>query len=440
MAYKEFSIESAILPNYGRRSVKIEGAATAVKIMQNPSRATEDYIQGAVTSIGAANRNILFVTASLEGLNDRLRIAGKLAYAINTSKRRGTEGFEDVPMMNPWQFALEEDKQGGFFKRVWEAIKTICRRIIEAIAHLIKWIANAIAGADTKAQIKHYKLYNEKKSKLTSEQTKKVDAIEIKAPKWKMKTSEVSAFMKKALQRYEAMTVTSTKGKDVGLLSKLATSGDWSGVDVGVLSVLVNDSEFKTAKEACDKMLKEDLTAIFGGKIDKTKASDLVKAKFVDNTKKEVTTCGAIRALTEEFACLSETSLAKEAKDAISTLHKHQKEFTEYTKNIDKFVTAANKETTKTIKKDDKDGKKNAKVNTNAIQNRLSMITNSRVRYNSYWTGLMLEIQSMVLRYNKSAHIAMKFYLKELKVLDKGEKKTDKKDEGTTTESLFNFV
>ena len=67
------------------------------------------------------------------------------------------------------------------------------------------------------------------------------------------------------------------------------------------------------------------------------------------------------------------------------------------------------------------------------------MITNSRVRYNSYWTGLMLEIQSMVLRYNKSAHIAMKFYLKELKVLDKGEKKTDKKDEGKTTESLFNF-
>ena len=440
MAYKEFSIESAILPNYGRRSVKIEGAATAVKIMQNPSRATEDYIQGAVTCIGAANRNILFVNASLEGLNDRLRIAGKLAYAINTSKRRGTEGFEDVPMMNPWQFALEEDKQGGFFKRVWEAIKTICRRIIEAIAHLIKWIANAIAGVDTKAQIKHYKLYKEKKSKLSTEQTNKVDAIKIKAPNWKMSSGEIVKFMKeKVLNRYADMTTNSTGGKDVNALKKLAAASDWANLDVGALSVLVNDGEFKTAKEACDKMLKEDLTAIFGGKIDKTKASDLVKAKFIGDAKKEGITCGAIKDLTGDFSCLSESGLAKEAKDLISGLYTHQKNFTTYTKDIDKFVTTANRESMKNIKKDDKDGKKNAKVNFNSIQNRLSMITNSRVRYNSYWTGLVLEIQSMVLRYNKSAHIAMKFYLKELKVLDKDEKKTDKK-EGKTTESLFNFI
>ena len=54
----------------------------------------------------------------------------------------------------------------------------------------------------------------------------------------------------------------------------------------------------------------------------------------------------------------------------------------------------------------------------------------------------MLEIQAMVLRYNKSAHVAMKFYLKELKVLGKDEKKDGKKDEtkAETAESLFNFI
>ena len=439
MAYKDFSIESAILPNYGRRSVKIEGAATAVKIMQNPSRATEDYIQGAVTAIGAANRNILYVNASLEGLNDRLRIASKLAYAVNTSKRRGMEGFEDVPMMNPWSFALEEEKEGGFFKRVWEAIKTICRRIIEAIAHLIKWIANAFAGLDTKSQVKHYKLYKENISKLSADKKKDVDKIKIKAPKWKMTPDKVSAFVTKALQRYQAMTTDSTKGKDVEALGKLAQAGDWSQVNVGALSILTNDAEFKTAKAACDKMLAEDIKAIFTNPGEKTKASDLVKAEFIDGDKKEETTCGE---MVKHFDALAEGKLAKQAKDAISTLHKHQKEFTAYTKQIDKFVTSANKNVVKDIKKDDKDGKKNAKVNTNSISNKLSMITNSRVRYNSYWTGLMLEIQSMVLRYNKSAHVAMKFYLKELKVLSKGEKKNGKKDEtkAETAESLFNFI
>ena len=445
MAYKDFSFFFAITPTYQRRSVKIQGAANAVKIMQNPSRATEDYIQGAVTSIGAANRQILYVNSSLEALNDRLRIASKLAYAINTSKRRGTEGFNDVPMMNPWTFALEEDgsKEGGFFHRIWEAIKTICRRIIEAIAHLIKWIANAFANLDTKTQAKHYQVYKKNISKLTGEKLTEVDNTKIKAPSWKINDGEITKFIGKALGQYIKMTTASTKGKDVDALEKLGSGDpiDALSKGEGFAASILSDSEAKGAKEAVDNMLKNDINAVFG-QSKNGKASELVREKFVgSDSKKEQTTCGAIRKATNEFACLEEGKLARQAKNALSVLHEHQSKFTKYTKSIDKFVDNYGKSLKKNLSKDaSADDKKGLKTKLNSLQNKLSMITNSRVRYNSYWTSLMLEIQTMVLRYNKSAHVAMKFYLKALNLLDKDAKKKEKETKKKeSSESLFNF-
>jgi len=445
MAYKYFSIESAITPTYQRRSVKIQGAANAVKIMQNPSRATEDYIQGAVTSIGAANRQILYVNSSLEALNDRLRIASKLAYAINTSKRRGTEGFNDVPMMNPWTFALEEDgsKEGGFFHRIWEAIKTICRRIIEAIAHLIKWIANAFANLDTKTQAKHYQIYKKNISKLAGDRLTEVDNTKIKAPSWKINDSQITDFIDKALGQYTKMTKTSTEGKDVDVLEKLGSGNpiDALSKGEGFVASILSDSEAKGAKEAVDNMLKNDINVVFG-QSKNGKASELVREKFVgSDSKKEETTCGAIRKATKEFACLEESKLAHKAKNALATLHEHQATFTKYTNKIDKFVDNYGKSLKKNLSKDaSDDDKKKLKTKLNSLQNKLSMITNSRVRYNSYWTSLMLEIQTMVLRYNKSAHIAMKFYLKALNLLDKDAKKKEKETKKKeSSESLFNF-
>lgn len=475
MAYKDFSIESAIAPTYQRRSVKLQGVANAVKIMQNPSRSTEDYIQGAVTAIGAANRQILYVNSSLEALNDRLRIASKLAYAINTSKRRGAEGFNDVPMMDPWAFALEEQqKEGGFFRRVWEAIKTICRRVIDAIAHLIKWIANAFAGLDTKSQAKHYELYKKNISKLAKDKMEAVDKTEFKAPMWKKNITSgyIREFLTKANGRYIAMTGNSIKGDDVTAIEKLSNAStieQFSKVISGISAFSRFDNEqgyTKKAKEIVDEQLADDLKALFGSE-EKKSASELIREHFIDGKKKEEVTCKYIRTLTNEFDCLKGDGLAKAAKDAISTLHKHQKEFTEYTKKIDKFVTAFMKTAAAVIKNaggmdiSDKTaaqkmvgdslksgGKTIGKALVNKINNYLSTLSNTRIRYNSYWTGLMLDLQSMVLKYNKTAHIALKFYLKELKLITKMEKevKSANKKAGVgvskvaeTTESLFNF-
>ena len=225
MAYQDFSIESAITPNYSRPSVKLQGVANAVRIMKDPSRASEDFIQGAVTSIGAANRHVLYVNSSLEALNDRLRIASKIAYAVNTSKRRGAEGFSDVPMMNPWAYALEGNGK-DFFKRVWQAICTACRRVIDAIANFIRWLGTVIAGLDTKKQIEHYKLYLDNKSKI-AQATEKLKNKKIKCPTWKIDKNKITETNRK-FKVVMMMMLKEMDGKDQGvnLIKKMSTAAD----------------------------------------------------------------------------------------------------------------------------------------------------------------------------------------------------------------------
>ena len=148
MAYSDFSIESALAPRTASRSIKLEGVGTAVAVLRSRSTSTEEFMQGAISALGNADRQIMFVNSSLEALNDRLKFATTLAKAINTSKAHGVEGFANTPHLDPWAYALEDnDSKNGFFSKLWAAIKTACRRVYDAIANFIKWLGNAIASA-----------------------------------------------------------------------------------------------------------------------------------------------------------------------------------------------------------------------------------------------------------------------------------------------------
>lgn len=430
MAYNEFSIESAIAPRTGRPSVKIQGAANAVRIMQNPSRATEDYVQGAITSLGAANRQILYVNSSLEALNDRLRIASKIAYAVNTSKRRGAEGFGNVPMMNPWEFALEEDnsiKSDGFFRRVWDAIKTACRRVIEAIAHLIKYIGNAVASMDTKMQQKHYDLWD-KKGRPTSTDA---DNTKFKSPDWKIKYSGkggIADFLTQVEGAYASGTKEVNNEQDLKKLEDVLKNDLTAKRDTNVAPNHTGSSALKVdSKELANEMLKKDLQKLFAK--DTGSAKELVLGKFCNGTKNKEMSCKEMKLLSEDFKCLAGKDLATKATKMISAVHEQQKTFTKMTKLIDQIASKVSKPADK--------NNSQAMLNTNHISNQMANICNSRIRYNSYWTSLILEVQMMCLRYNKSAHIALKHYLRAAKVITDEKKTTE--TENASTEALFQF-
>ena len=93
MGYQEFSIESAVdLTTRNTPSTKIDGMKKTYGILTNPSRSTEEFIAGAISSLGQADRNIMYVNTSLEALSDRLAICAKVARPVNMAKARGVEG------------------------------------------------------------------------------------------------------------------------------------------------------------------------------------------------------------------------------------------------------------------------------------------------------------------------------------------------------------
>ena len=93
MAYKEFSIESALMPTTQHRAVKLEGVGKVAGIFNSTNKSTEEFIQGAVSSLGNADCMVMYVHGSIEALEDRLQFSAKLAKPINTAKARGAEGF-----------------------------------------------------------------------------------------------------------------------------------------------------------------------------------------------------------------------------------------------------------------------------------------------------------------------------------------------------------
>jgi hypothetical protein len=460
MAYSDFSIESALVPTTTRTSVKLEGVQNACAVLNSSSKSTEEFIQGAVSSLGNADRMIMYVNGSLEALSDRLQTATKIAKAVNTSKAHGAEGFQNVPMLDPWAYAIE-GKATDFFKRIWEAIRTACRRVLDAIAYIIKWVGNAIACADVRGQVKDYKFYKANASRIEKyAKAAKVNDVKFNAPAWNKSAKEFAKIITNAESHY----IKSTKSKDKDImvmenltrlnLSTLKTKDDFvkafgkvfgAGESLKVSALNVVHGEANSAagayqhlvhsvnsmKDDLKKQLETDIAEVFGksGKVNGFNTRALVMNVLTSNGGKAnvETTVGDMKKRSDDFAVLDETWLSKNVKQAIASVHNHQKEFTQYTKNIDKVAAAF----AKTLGDNDNGFK--------AINNLTAQLANTRIRYNSFWSNLMLEFESAALRYRKSAHIALKHYIRAAQKGGVTEKKSEESLSPESVEALFDF-
>ena len=452
MAYNEFSIESALMPETQRRAVKLEGVTKVAEIFNSPSKSTEEFIQGAVTSLGNADCMGMYVHTSLEALEDRLTFASKLARPINTAKARGAEGFENVQTLDPWAYAIE-GKVSDFFKRVWDAICTACRRVIEAIAHFIKWLGNAIASLDTRSQIKDYQTYYDNKTKIdAAAKAAKIDSVKFKSLPWKVDAKSVVDKARIAAGAYAEATKSMLSDDDVLILknaaSKASTLGDktnnaqdalgvgywqifgikWNRADGSKILSLVREkisSITKKLQEEREKGIAKAFKSAAG-----TNAHAIVVNAFASQDAVATITVGDMKSRSDDFKILKDEALTKNVKDVLSGVHKQQKEFSQYTKLID---TVAKSLQSAMAKAD-----KNAGVA--SISNELAKLANARIMFNSFWTSVMLELESYTLRFRKSAHIALKHYLRAAGAAKKdAKKKTTESLSQESLEAMFDF-
>lgn len=446
MAFKEFDLDSVITPQVSRESYKLEGMGTAISTLNSSNRSTEDMIAGAVTSLGNANRNIMFVNSSLEALDDRLAFAGKVASAVNPAVVKGAEGFSGVKILNPWEYAIE-GKAKEFFKRIWDAIRTACRKVIDAIVYFIKWVGNAIASVDVKAQVKDYEYFLKNKSMIEKySKAAGVGKKTFQSLDWALKGDDVLKLLTKMLGVYNK-TVNVDKG-DLKVISNAARIGlktlkepkDYAKAFSSIfgISFLHTDGGlYKHATkhvngilESINKDLEEGLSSVFGksatGKIN---YKELVLGKVTKNGGKVVTkTCEEVRKLTGDFSILSAEWLANGVKKAVATAAKNQQEFTKYTKAIDDV--AKRFDSVVEIEGQDKSG-------ASALSSLTARLANARIRYNSVWSNLMLTMESVCLRYRKTAHIALKQYIRAAKG---SVAKTEESLSQESVESLFNAL
>ena len=450
MAYNEFSIESALMPETQRRAVKLEGVTKVAEIFNSPSKSTEEFIQGAVTSLGNADCMGMYVHTSLEALEDRLTFASKLARPINTAKARGAEGFENVQTLDPWAYAIE-GKVGDFFKRVWDAICTACRRVIEAIAHFIKWLGNAIASLDTRSQIKDYQTYFDNKAKIdAAAKAAKTDDVKFKSLPWKVNADGVLKQATKAAGAYAKATKGMNNDQDLVIMknaaSKVSSLDDKTKTDQDVLKVglgifglvwradstktltLVREKVSEITKKL-QKQRTDDIASVFGS-ASGTNAHSIVCGAFASQDAVSTISVGEMKKLSKNFEVLKDEALTKNVKEVLSGVHEQQKVFSQYTKLIDSVAKSLQSAMAK--------ADKNAGVG--SISNELAKLANARIMFNSFWTSVMLELESYTLRFRKSAHIALKHYLRAAGAAKKdAKKKTTESLSQESLEAMFDF-
>lgn len=447
MAFHEFDLDSVITPKVSRESYKIEGAANAVNTIKSSNRSTEDMIAGAVTSLGNANRNIMFVNSSLEALEDRLSFAGKIANAVNPAVARGAEGFSGVKMLNPWEYAIE-GKAKEFFKRIWDAIRTACRKVIDAIVYFIKWVGNAVASIDVKAQVKDYEYYLKNKKMIEKyASAAKVDKKEFQSLDWSLDAKGMLSLLTKMLGTY--VKTVKADGADKKVIENasrldlrtLKEPKDFAKAFSSVFGVSFLHTEGGLYKHALNEVnkilgsinkdLEEGLSSVFGSAANgKIAYKELVLSKVTKNgSKTKAVTCGDIRKLTGDFSALSAEWLANGVKKAISIATENQRVFTKYTQSID--AVAKRFESVVQVEGTDSSG-------ISSLSTLTAKLANARIRYNSVWSNLMLEMEACCLRYRKTAHIALKQYIRAAKgsAAAKGEESMSQ----ASVESLFNAL
>lgn len=449
--FNEFSIESACAPEAMRKKVVLEGMNNVSRILKSSSRSTEEFITGAISDLGTADRNIMYVNSSLNALSDRLHTAGKLAMAINTSKDRGVEGFQSVEYLNPWKYAIE-GKVGAWFAKVWEAIKTACRRVLSAIVNFIKWLSNQIQSVGVKAQVKDYEYYKKNQGMLKTHINANKDTP-FNSIDW-VAAGDVGKTMQKFAGEYNRATK-SARG-DYDLIEKLSnsdlrlmtsTKAMNAGVGASGTKGIVNKvgaafgsdkskyagirAQIAKCQEEIDKELASITSSVFGrAQEGKKNAHGMVYGALSKSGDKVIKmTIGEMAKRSDNFAILTEEWLAKNVKENVATCNEAMKEFTSYTKAIDKLAAQFDK------------AMGGGETGFEGLSQMTSKLANSRIRYNSFMQSLMLEMESAAFRYRRSAHTALKLLIRAGSSAKKAAKKEAEAKEmyQQSVEQLFNF-
>lgn len=454
-SFEWFNIESAISPTTEVRGVKLNGMNRVASVINNPSRSTEEFIAGAISALGQADRNIMYVNASLNGLSDRLRLAAKIARPVNIAKQRGTEGFENVPYLNPWEYAIE-GKVGDFFKRIWQAIRTIARNILQAIVNFIKYIGNAIASVGCKQQAKDRDAYMRNKATINPKvKAAKVDDMEINSLPWKVDASKLGKIINDISAQY--LKAVKANSQDEAILAgvtradlrTLTTEADFAkvfgsifgvtggiGNAIGAVKGAANGTgaafgaakaKVTAFKESIAKQIEDGIKLAGGTKSASPK--EIIASSFLSGEAKvgKVKIKEIVKKAGADFGVLSNEWLSKNVNSVIASLHNSEKEFTRYTKTIDmvakKFdqVQAA------------------SHSNVASLSQLTSELAKDRCRLNSFYSGLILEATSYALRFRKTAHIALKAYLKVGYGTKIEKRKSEEALSAQSIESLFSF-
>ena len=460
-SFEWFDLESAVNTTPKATHVKLNGMGNFMKVVNSTSRSTEEFIAGAISSLGQADRNIMYVNSTLGGLDDRLRLCAKIARPVNTAKARSVEGFENVPYLNPWEYAIE-GKVGDFFSKIWAAIRSIAGKILDAIVNFIKFIGNKIASIGTKAQAKDREKYIKNMvTILPKVKAAKVDSQTINSLPWKVDANGMAKKIQDISKQY--LKVTKDNQQDTAVfkgvcsadLKTFTTEEDFAKVfskifgitgvftAVGAVKGAVKgqgryygaaEVKVKAFTESVNKAIEEGVKIAGGSK--STSPKEVIVSAFCggnDNVGKmkigDIVKLGGGASGSNAFIVLSNEWLSTNVNNVVATLHDAEKEFTYYTKMIDKvakkfdLVQAANRS------------------NVAELSKLTSTLAKDRCRLNSFFSGIVLEATSYALRFRKTVHVALKAYLK----VGYGGKVESKSSESYRTdtpqsiESMFTF-
>lgn len=445
MSYNEFDINSAINPVKSRESVKLVGVNEVAKIYNSNSASTEEFISGAIHNLGVVNRNVMFVNSSLSGLRDRLSIAAHVAKNVNMAKDRGIEGFGSVNKMDPWEYALESGI-GDFFDKIWKAIYSACCRLIQAIANIIKHIQVFITKADTRKQSKDYKYYMTNKAILEAN-AKKSGVLKTKfnAMNWKGGANDIADTVGKVASLYttafNGIFGAAGDGKILANLGQVDISQAKDLAGFKLVSKKIFGGAFTFNEEASGSKLTNYINDHVVSKIEEPRLAVVKMAKvtgedsattaahklLLKNDKDEKVvqvTVDQMKKASNDFEVLSDAWLAKNVTKHVTALNAAVKTFTQYTKNIEKAAAQ--------FKKVAVDNTKAATIK--ALSSALSDMSDARIRNNSYFTTLMLEMELCALRFRKNAHTALTLYIRGKVAAPAAEKKSK---ESLDTNMLF---
>lgn len=442
MSYSEFDINSAINPVVSKESYKLQGVTDVAKVYNSRSMSTEEFVSGAIHNLGVVNRSVMYVNSSLSGLRDRLAIAAHVAKNVNAAKDHGMEAFSNVSRMDPWEYALEDSNQ-SFFSKVWQAICTACRRLITAIVNVIKHIQIAIANTDSKKADRDYKYYVQNRRLFDNK--KEALNTKLNCMDWKFGGDKMLKTISKVSGDYiNAFRGIWGTGGDGAALEKAAQFDMSLAKDMAGFKTIISkafgihitaEGNASGLKSSIDKYREEISKPLFSVCSDAgMKASELTNlpsastvahklllkndGKVVQKTVKEM------KDLSGDFAVLAAGGFAKSVAQQVSSLNDAVKQFTKYTKTVDKLSAQ--------FKKAGVDGVKSGTLK--SISSACSELSNARIRANSWMTTLMLELELTALRFRKNTHTALSVYMRGATATPKKESK-----ESLNADMLFSF-